>query len=130
MLKKIGLTHPVQDDLILINNFLEILQEEKLDFTNTFRNLPTLDLECLTKWKVLWKKRLRLSNIPLETATELMKDHNPSVIPRNHMVEKALQDSKIGKYDALHELLDLIRTPYKDHETKHTLPPKKQGACF
>ncbi len=122
--KKIGLHDPVGEDLKLISKLLLIMQEEKLDFTNTFRHLASLDLECLVGWKALWHKRLDGSDIQLDDAMSLMNDHNPSVIPRNHMVEKALHAAKAGQYDSLYELLAIIKTPYENHEKKYSLPPK------
>lgn len=122
--KKIGIANPVHDDLMLINKLLEIMQENELDFTNTFRNLKKLDLHCLRDWKKVWMKRLELSNQSLDDALELMNAHNPSIIPRNHMVERVLKASASGAFDSLHELLSLIKEPYKNHAKKHSLPPK------
>lgn len=114
--KKIGIESPMNDDLQLINRLLVIMQNEQLDFTNTFRHLVTLDLDCLSEWKRLWHKRLDDLDISLDHAISLMNNHNPSVIPRNHMVEKVLQASKDGEFEPLHELLRIIRTPYEVHE--------------
>lgn len=122
--KKIGINKPIKDDLELINKLLVIMQEHALDFTNTFRNLATLDLECLNNWKSTWQKRLQISDTHLEDAYALMKEHNPSVIPRNHMVEKVLQAAKLGQMDLFNDYLTVLKVPYKDHPIKYTLPPK------
>jgi len=128
--KKIGINDPVKEDLLLIHKLLEIMQEEKLDFTNTFRNLHSLELECLGEWKDTWYKRLDISNMELEDSISLMNNHNPSVIPRNHIVEKVLQASKTGQFGSLYELLNVIRTPYEDHEKKYSLPPVDNERVF
>ena len=100
------------------------MRNEKLDFTNTFRHLNILDLDSLNEWKTLWHKRLGELDISLDHAVSLMNTHNPSVIPRNHMVEKILQASKAGDFEPLHELLGIIKTPYETHEKKYSLPPE------
>lgn len=122
--KKIGIESPMEDDLQLINSLLVIMRNEKLDFTNTFRHLNTLDLGSLNEWKTLWHKRLGDLDISLDHAISLMNAHNPSIIPRNHMVEKVLQASKAGDFEPLHELLRIIKTPYENHEKKYSLPPE------
>lgn len=120
--RKIGIDDPVREDIELINKLLAIMQEEQLDFTNTFRNFSILDLPCLEEWKSLWTKRLDDANIQLKDALSVMNTYNPSVIPRNHMVEKVLEDAKKGEYDSLYELLSIIRTPYESHAKKYSLP--------
>jgi len=127
---KIGISDPVKDDLLLINKLLQIMQDEKLDFTHTFRNLATLDLECLKEWKTVWSKRLELSSIEFDAAVTLMNAHNPSVIPRNHLVEKVLEDSKSNNYDGLYDLLTVIKTPFKEHTSKYTTPPPDDGRVY
>ena len=42
-----------------------------------------------------------------------MKNQNPLVIPRNHLVESALQKSAVGDFDKLNEMLDLVSRPYE-----------------
>ncbi len=121
--KKIGIDKPVQEDFVLIEELLSIMENEKLDFTNTFRDLPSLELDALNQWKSIWRERLKLSNLQYEDALQLMNSHNPSVIPRNHMVEKILKASKTGQFNALYDFLQAVRTPFENHEKKYTQPP-------
>jgi uncharacterized protein YdiU (UPF0061 family) len=41
-----------------------------------------------------------------------MTENNPFVIPRNHKVEKALEQARTGDYSVLLELTDLLKNPY------------------
>ena len=41
-----------------------------------------------------------------------MHRQNPSVIPRNHLVELALEQSINGNFNYLNDLLDLVSNPY------------------
>ncbi len=122
---KVGILEPIEEDLILIKELLEIMQKEGLDFTNTFRNLPMLDLDALAQWKTLWHRRLEASNISLKEALRIMKTHNPSVIPRNHRVEQVLRDAQKGDYQPLHDLLKVLESPFDDHPLTYTQPPGK-----
>ena len=41
-----------------------------------------------------------------------MQKQNPLVIPRNHLVELALEQSINGEFNKLNNLLDLVSNPY------------------
>jgi uncharacterized protein YdiU (UPF0061 family) len=42
-----------------------------------------------------------------------MQKANPAVIPRNHLVERALEEAEVGDLSFLHELLDVLKKPYQ-----------------
>ncbi len=45
-----------------------------------------------------------------------MRRHNPAVIPRNHLVEEALQAATTRRdFSLVERLLDVLATPY-DHD--------------
>ncbi len=68
------------------------------DFTNTFRSLTIgnldemkmADEEGFKDWYKLWQQRLSKQDKTKEEVMKLMKNNNPSIIPRNHRVEEAL----------------------------------------
>ena len=43
-----------------------------------------------------------------------MDQHNPLVIPRNHLVEDALEEASKGDMRPFHELLNVLLTPYAE----------------
>ena len=67
-----------------------------------------------------WHRRLaarreRQPQTPAE-AEDLLRRHNPAVIPRNHNVEEALlAATSADDYSVMARLLDVLATPY-DHE--------------
>ena len=70
--KKIGLKNVYPENEILINRFLEILESENLDFTNSFRGLikeVENSNELISKtdtfksWKNDWKKLLKIKAV-------------------------------------------------------------------
>lgn len=55
-----------------------------------------------------------------------MKSHNPAMIPRNHLVEEALNAAQEGDLTKMHKLLLALESPYRDtaeQEEFSQLPP-------
>ena len=63
------------------------------------------------QWKKQWKGRINYSNNSGDSL-KLMQIQNPLVIPRNHLVELALENCKEGNYNEYNDLIDLISNPY------------------
>lgn len=104
---KLGL-NPEEDNLEMIEDLLNIMHK-KLDFTNTFYYLTSKQfskiesVEGMDDWLAKWKEK---------TTFEGMKEVNPVVIPRNHLVEEALNSAKDGDYHLFDELFFLLKEPY------------------
>ncbi len=130
MARKIGINNEREMDESLINDLLQIMLENELDFTNTFRQLTKDPLELLwatgfNEWYIKWKERLKFEKTNEEEIVNLMKQYNCNIIPRNHLVEAALKDAaEKGNYEALNQLLEVVKNPYnyQDELTKYTLP--------
>ena len=45
-----------------------------------------------------------------------MKKNNPVIIPRNHIVENAIEEASNGNMNSFQKLLKIIKKPYKYHE--------------
>lgn len=121
MRSKLGLIKEHDNDLGLVEQLLQFMYDRKLDFTNTFRLLTKRDFgnEDIFKDKGFidfennWKKRLKDEDSNLEKAQEIMKKHNPQIIPRNHLVEKAIRDVEInGDYSFVRIFIELLKHPY------------------
>ncbi len=116
MSKKIGILNLEDKDEVLISELLEIMFENKLDYTNTFRQLiikpeKYFNIVSFKVWYSNWMNRLK--NNDMKDVKELMMKHNCNVIPRNHLVENALEvATKNGEYKPFNDLLDVIRRPY------------------
>ena len=53
-----------------------------------------------------------------------MEALNPAVIPRNHVVEAALESAMEGDYGEFHALVDVVVDPYRwPKVTGYTTPP-------
>jgi len=98
------------------------MHNNNADFTNTFRALsleeyPTAELyqdKEFKAWHHQWQIRLKQNTKPLKSSLCLMKNTNPAVIPRNHIVEQALQAAMVGNMTPFHTLLAALKEPYKE----------------
>jgi uncharacterized protein YdiU (UPF0061 family) len=123
MRDKLGLFGEDGDDKHLIFELLTWMENNKADFTNTFCNLmgiqsikdPIYQNQEYLNWTTKWKKRLEKNNTAKEKYLELMRSVNPIFIPRNHKVEEALKDASENKLETLNQLLEVIKSPYKDN---------------
>ena len=116
MLSKIGIETESVDDEELINTLLSWMQEKNADYTNTFCHLMGLDHandeiyedQQFSEWKHHWQERTKKYQL-----ASIMKNINPVMIPRNHLVEEALSDAETNhRFDKFENLLTLLSTPY------------------
>lgn len=114
--RKIGLANPAPADLALIDDLLALMQEGQADFTNTFRALASgssardqfLDPAKFDGWAERWTARLASEPSP----QAIMQQANPQQIPRNHLVEEALQAGARGDYTVFNRLLEAVTAPF------------------
>lgn len=121
MRQKLGLIHELPGDKKLADDLLLWMQSNQADYTNTFYELslgiiPAGDIfldESFKHWYEQWKIRLLSNEQPLEESFKIMSKSNPAFIPRNHLVEEALQAATLGKdYSRVMKLLEVIKDPY------------------
>ncbi|MDG1286950.1 MAG: YdiU family protein [Rickettsiales bacterium] len=123
MRRKLGLFGDDAADAELIQEFLEWMQSNQADYTNSFRDLISETLPegklygeaSFKQWHAKWQKRLALNDKPISDAHELMRANNPVLIPRNHRVESALNAAEeVSDFSPLHELLAALSQPYAE----------------
>ncbi len=128
MRAKLGLFNEEPEDETLIEQLLNIMQEHKADYTNTFRSLTLgtqeqdeyFSTEEFQHWKNMWTERLDRQPESKTQSQQLMRDSNPALIPRNHRVEEALDAAvQQNDYSVMERLLGVLSNPYAytcDHE--------------
>ncbi len=124
--KKIGIaTIDPEYDHRLINKFLELLEIHHLDFTNSFKSLaaPESMPQVLSPWRDEWMLRLEREELPLAAIMEDLRLTNPSVIPRNHLVEDALSNAASGDMGSFNALLGVVQNPFGTHPDIYSTPP-------
>lgn len=122
-------------DKNLTESFFNYLEKESLDFTLAFRNLPDLfndssifypKTELLDEFISKWKPKADIENLHLI---------NPLYIPRNHQIQKVIDDVYAGDFKSFHELDAVLKTPFIKNEELHhySVPPiesQRIGATF
>ena len=121
---KFGLTGIREDDKQLIEQFFQQLEQDSLDFTLAFRWLAemangTLEQtplpqifspsDGLSDWCEQWQ--LRRKGASGDTTTR-MRAVNPVVIPRNHLVARAIAAAEQGDYGVLKTLNSRWQDPF------------------
>jgi serine/tyrosine/threonine adenylyltransferase len=102
MQQKLGLFNEGANNIELINELLVLMQKNRADYTLTFRHLSsdailkdTIFKDASFKvWYKNWIHCIQKQKEGEETSKLMMLKHNPAVIPRNYLVEKALSDLK------------------------------------
>jgi uncharacterized protein YdiU (UPF0061 family) len=134
MRAKLGIFNDEPEDGDLVGGLLGMMKKYRADFTNTFRTLTIdetdgMDIFAADEfigWKEQWKARLSRQPQSPDEARLLMMHNNPSVIPRNHRVEEALEAAmKYGDYSVMQKLLSVLSDPYSyspEHELYTSLP--------
>ena len=136
MKKKLGIKDQSEDDEELINNLIKWMQQKKPDFTNTFCNLMNYDHaddeefedDEFNNWKREWKERIKSKEY-----LDVMMSCNPTLIPRNYLVEEALSEAETdGKFDKFNELNEIISSPYqlKKVNIKYLETPSKSNIPY
>ncbi|MCG1008532.1 YdiU family protein [Salinicoccus sp. ID82-1] len=136
MREKIGLVDAEEADDSLADELLDLMHQYKADFTKTFRmlsldaleDMPLYAVEAFKDWYERWQKRLESQSISVEVAYERMRSVNPAVIPRNHLVEEAL-DSAVekGDFSKASKLIEVLSNPYDDgHDKMFKEPPEDE----
>ncbi|MED2040022.1 YdiU family protein [Bacillus wiedmannii] len=134
MKKKLGLFSSEEQDQSLIEQLLKMMEKHKADYTNTFRSLTLNTIENTAlfespefkEWYKLWQSRLERQEESKENAYEMMKNNNPSIIPRNHRVEEALEAAVTnGDYSVMEKLLEALSNPYAyaTEQEEYCVPP-------
>jgi len=123
MREKLGLFEETNGYDILIYNLLELMQKYKADYTNTFRALTlgnidkSSNIELFAKpefydWNNQWQLRLAQQKQSEQEIKKIMQQNNPVIIPRNHLVEEALDSAENGDLSLIKKLLNSVSNPY------------------
>jgi len=135
MNKKLGLFEVKTNDEKLIYDLLTIMEKEKLDFTNTFKNLTNFETpnnQNFNSWFFRWKKRLELNNKNLNDSKDLMRKNNPQIIPRNHKVEEALKSANENNFKPFLKFIKILKNAYFEDPKNEEFqtPPTQNGVKY
>jgi uncharacterized protein YdiU (UPF0061 family) len=135
MRAKLGLYNEEAEDKELIRDLLNVMQTHHADYTNTFLALTFNKLEELeffrtvefTDWHGRWETRRSRQHESTASSQQSMRDNNPAIIPRNHLVEAALEAAvERDDFTVMHRLLDALSNPFEhtNVQAKYAKMPK------
>ncbi len=135
MRNKLGLLGSDPGDQSLAEGLLTWMHDRQADFTDTFRRLSSPELGSglapgdsqFEAWRKLWRSRLDAAGRSPEAVARAMQQANPAVIPRNHLVESALDAATRGDMVPFDRLLQALAAPYdycRPTVEFHDLPPR------
>jgi len=135
---KLGLREPRDGDLALAQDLLQRMALGHADFTLTFRKLADLldgddgprdqfaAPEEFDAWTTLWIQRLAEEGGDDRNRAASMRAVNPLYIPRNHLVEEALEMGVNSEDFSLFEtMLEVLSKPFDDAPqfARYAVPP-------
>jgi uncharacterized protein YdiU (UPF0061 family) len=139
---KLGLALKRAGDAVLAENLLQCMAANGADFTLTFRRLcdaaagPEGDMRvralfsdpaAYDGWAARWRRRLEEEPADRQARAAAMRRTNPAFIPRNHLVEAALEAASLRQnFQPFEDLLAVISRPYDDRpELERYLTPAR-----
>ena len=144
MSSKLGFATLKDGDLKLAMDLLDCMAKDGADFTNTFRYLANvIDIDpidasdvrsqfsdplVLEEWLMRWKERIKRESESPEDLAKAMRQVNPAVIPRNHLVESAIRAAEDAEnFEPFNVLIDEISRPFEPRAlgSIYTTPPSK-----
>ena len=138
MAGKIGLEEYRHDDEQLINQLLELLQINNVDYSIFFRALSAfsddnqsirdqfVDREGFDAWAEKYSTRLAQQNLTDQQRQQSMNALNPKYVLRNYIAQAAIDAAKQGDYSEVHLMLNVLQSPFEEHpqaEKYAGLPP-------
>ena len=125
MCVKLGLTVDDPAAPAVIADLLRLMQAQAIDFTGAFRSLGAylrgdtakardrfVDRAPFDSWAERWVARVGADGRDLRAVADGVDRANPAYIPRNHLVEAALEAATDSDLAPLRALLDVLRAPF------------------
>jgi len=143
MRAKLGLRESRDGDGQLVGDLLDLMEAGQVDFTQSFRALSDAlrgdraavqarfpDADAFEDWFVRWAARMDAETGAddrdrRQTAADRMDEVNPVYIPRNHLVEEALDAAEEAlDLGPARRLLDVLAEPFAVREglTRYSEP--------
>jgi len=130
MRAKLGLLESMRNDQVLLQDLLDIMQQNKVDFTILFRLLSDfqaddshnhhlrdlfVDREKFDKWSGQYASRLHLENSDDAKRKIRMNKVNPKFVLRNHLAEIAIRKAEDEKdYSEIDKLFTILQHPFDE----------------
>jgi serine/tyrosine/threonine adenylyltransferase len=144
--RKLGFLSQREEDAGLAQDLLDRMAANQADFTLTFRRLAAAavgqqgdegvralftDPAAYDEWAARWRRRLAEEPVSAQERATIMRAVSPAFIPRNHLVEAAIQAAvQRQDFQPFEDLLDAGSRPYEDRpEMERFATPARPEEC-
>ena len=130
MRAKLGLREERSGDRALGTRLLALMEANRVDYTNLFRDLAEFRVNELTPaarlrdrfidrtgfdaWAGDYRTRLRLEDSEDGMRSAAMRGVNPRYILRNYLAQQAIERAEQGDFGEVEQLLTLLSRPFDD----------------
>src|SRR5690606_37569026 len=135
--RKLGLAQWREgEDDELLTALRTLMVDGEVDMTLFFRSLASVDAKApslqglehafydparleatraaFNDWLARYAARLRGDALAPERRREMMDDANPLYVPRNWLLQQAIDQAEQGDPTGVHELMEVFREPYRE----------------
>lgn len=140
---KLGLDRITEGDGALVQRFHDIMAADQLDMTLTFRWLtesahgsvdhsPLPELfsapQSLIDWSTEWQARRETNRGDTNAIDQTMRAVNPTVIPRNHLVQQAIDQAERNEFNWVKALVGRGQYPFewRSGDEEWARPPREE----
>lgn len=142
MRARLGLQREEPEDRLLLADLLDLLAENRIDYTRFFRALGDfvpgqasalrdgfLNREAFDAWAVRYSARLRLESRSHTERREAMQRSNPKYILRNYLAQAAIEKAQQGDFTEIDRLLAVLKRPFEEQPGReaYAAPPPDWG---
>ena len=117
MRAKLGWSEEHEGDLEIVNDLLRLLHEQQVDLTVAFRSLSSEVRGAPSQfgeWSDRHLARVRAEGREPSAVADAMDQVNPIYVPRNHLVEEALDAATAEDLGPFHQLLAAVSQPFHE----------------
>jgi uncharacterized protein YdiU (UPF0061 family) len=143
MCSKLGLKTGDKNNQPVVNQWLDLMAQDKRDYSLSFRLLCDFDVhggnralrdhfvdtKTFSHWAENYTALLLSQNIQQAQRQRSMKQYNPNYLLRNYLAQLAIDDAEQGDFTKFDTLLEVLRDPFGDEPAyaQYAKPPPRWG---
>lgn len=122
--EKLGLYEEKNEDESLIQELLNALEIDRIDYTYFFRALShqtSKDLSLLfpgqsiSSWLKKWDDRIRQEKIGIKDRQQSMLVRNPKIVLKNFLAQEIIEATEQNDFRLLNKWMPILFDPYTEH---------------
>jgi uncharacterized protein YdiU (UPF0061 family) len=127
----------------IVNTWLDILADEKKDYSATFRKLCDFDIqgdnqslrnqfinrERFDEWAEHYTLALMEQGMNSIQRQTQMRQNNPHIVLRSYLAQEVIDRAEQGDFEMFHQFIGALKKPYENIQEYHkfSTPPPVSG---